>query len=73
MKKVYLDWSNSTMIVTSDITNQDEGSRIKFTCIQEMVMYIRDNRNEFDGLEVYDQIGSSDGTTSWEESNIDLV
>ena len=73
MKKVYLDWSNCTIIVTNDITNQDEGGSIKFTNVQEMIMYIRQNKNEFDGLEVYDQIGSSDGTTSWEESSIDLV
>lgn len=73
MKKIFLDWENCTIIETENINNPDVGVSIKFINKQQMIEYIRKNRNTFKNFELYDQISGSSGNTTFQKTEIDSI
>lgn len=73
MKKIFLDWNNCTIIETESINNPDVGVSIKFINKQEMIEYIKKNRNTFKNFELYDQIGGSSGNITFQKTEIDSI
>lgn len=71
--KVYLIYSDCTILITSDINDPDEGGSEKFESVDEMIQYFRDHKNEYEGMDVYEECGSESGETSYELSDINNI
>ena len=73
MKKIFLDWDNCTIIETENINNPDVGVSIKFINKQQMIEYIRKNRNIFKNFELYDQISDLSGNITFQKTEINSI
>lgn len=73
MEKVYLFWNDHTILITSDVNNQDEGGSIQFENTYEMVQYIRKNPDEFKNIKIYEQVSNGKGITRWEETYFNCI
>lgn len=61
--KVYLVYSDNTILVSPNINNVDEGGSEKFDSTDEMIKYFREHKADYADMDVYEEASSDNGET----------
>lgn len=67
--KVYLVWSDCSIVVSPNINDKDTGKSEQFADVKEMLMYYRENIADYENMDVYEECGSSSGETFYMLAN----
>lgn len=71
--KIYMIYSQKTIWITENFENKDSGYSIKFESIPDMIMEIRNNRDEYRNFKFYEECGDSNGNTFYEEATVNDI
>ncbi len=69
--KGYIIWSERTIWITNNVDDIDSGSSVKFDTISEMIEEIRNNKEEYNSLELYEEC--NDNKQIYKRLNIDCL